>query len=277
VAEGARIELVGNNSLYSSLNLIESTHVENFGQIHILQSISTGMTIMGGRFENFGHLAVWNSPVDGIMTRAGGTFINHAKGQVEIGGMSTVAIHLRQNGAWINEGKLQISEGILMDGILLRDEAQFKNTGKINFSASIGDNAIDNRGVFENSGEIIVLATCRDAIRNSKSLRNTGVICITLAGGNAITGFTQESLFVNVGKVQVKQARSNGIHLMDGSLFKHEPEAELVLDNCKIKGVEHKQGKFINHSSYRISKKPLLPNEKGQVPVVTKPLLKTSL
>lgn len=277
VGEGARIELVGNNSLYSSLNLIENTLVENFGQIHILQSISTGMTIMGGRFENYGHLAIWNSPIDGIMTRAGGAFVNHVKGQVEIGGLSTVAIHLRQNGNWNNEGSVQISEGILMDGILIRDEAQFRNTGKINFTASIGDNAIDNRSAFENCGEIIILSTCRDAIRNSKTLRNTGVIKIALAGGNAISGLTQESLFVNGGKVQVKQARFNGIHLIDGSLFRHEPEAELVLDNCKIKGVEHKQGKFINHSSYSISKKPLLPNEKSQMPVVTKPLLKTSL
>ena len=107
VAEGAQIELVGNNSHYSSLNLIENTHVENYGQIHILQSIRTGMTIIGGCFENFGELAVWNSPIDGIMTRADGKFINHVNGRIEIGGMSTVAIHLRQNGIWINEGRLR--------------------------------------------------------------------------------------------------------------------------------------------------------------------------
>ncbi len=256
VSCGASLELVGNNTLYSSLNLIEKAYLENRGSIHILESVSSGVTIQEGLVVNYGTIVVANSPVEAIMVRGKGAFLNQSTGRVEISGQSQFGFHLQQFGQCRNEGSLILQGGILLDGIFLEGLTRFTNRGLIHFVKPTGDNCVDNHGSFENRGEIIVEKSGAIAVRNSSSMANYGSLKIRDSGGNAIDCTSDTSTFKNTGTVEVRGAYGNGIHLTRGSVFHNMAGSVLSVQDCIHQGVFNEGGLFINRSTYSVGRTP---------------------
>lgn len=256
VAAGAHIDLIGNNELYSSLNLIEEASLENRGFIHIHESVSSGITIQDGLINNLGILVISNSPIEAVMIRGNGAFLNRSTGRVEISGRSQFGIHLQQFGQCRNEGSLILQGGIILDGIFLEGLTHFTNRGLIHFVKPSGDNCVDNHGSFENRGEIIVEKSGTVAVRNSSAMSNYGSLKIHHSGGNAIDCASDTSTFKNTGTVAVKGVSGNGIHLTRGSVFHNLAGAVLSVQDCVDQGILNNGGLFINRSTYSIGRTP---------------------
>ena len=258
VSRGAQVELIGNNSLYSSVNLIEQARLDNAGDIRILESVSSGVTVQGGLFFNTGLVLVANSPIEGIMTRGDGQFVNHNRGTVEVRGNSQFAVHLQQHGVWRNYGALYIQSGIRLDGLFLEGRSHFINRGLLHFQAPTGDNSIDNRATLDNTGQIIVDGCTGTAIRNDRQLVNDGILRIYRAGGHGIACVSDSSAFRNAGTIEVQLSGDHGIRLTKGARFQNVPGSQLHLRNCKQKGLFDPNGQFENRSQIRISRTPYL-------------------
>lgn len=256
VSAGAHIDLIGNNELYSSLNLIEEATLENRGFIRIHESVSSGITIQDGLFNNLGHVVVSNSPIEAIMIRGSGAFLNRSSGNIDISGQSQFGLHLQQFGQFRNEGSLVIQGGILLDGIFLEGLTRFINRGLIHFVKPSGDNCVDNHGTFENRGDIIVEKSGTSAVSNSSQMSNYGSFKIRDAGGNAIVCTSDSSTFKNTGSVEVRGVYGNGIHLTKGSVFHNMAGAVLSVQDCIDQGVYNDGGLFINRSTYSIGRTP---------------------
>ncbi len=256
VSEDAHIDLIGNNQLYSSLNLIEGATLENRGSIRIHESVSSGITIQDGLVNNLGKLVVSNSPIEAIMVRGKGAFLNRSTGRIEISGQSQFGFHLQQYGQCRNEGSLILQGGILLDGIFLEGLTRFTNRGLIHFVKPTGDNCVDNHGTFENRGEIIVDKSGAIAVRNSSSMANYGRLKISDSGGNAIDCSSDTSTFKNTGSVEVRGAYGNGIHLTRGSVFHNMAGSVLSVQDCIHQGVFNEGGLFINRSTYTVGRTP---------------------
>lgn len=256
VAAGAHIDLIGNNELYSSLNLIEEATLENRGSIRIHESVSSGITIQDGLINNLGTLVISNSPIEAVMVRGNGAFLNRSTGRVEISGQSQFGFHLQQFGQCRNEGSLILQGGILLDGIFLEGLTRFINRGLIHFVKPSGDNCVDNHGSFENRGEIIVEKSGAVAVSNSSSMSNYGSLKIRDSGGNAIDCATDSSTFKNTGTVEVRGAYGNGIHLTKGSVFHNMAGAILSVQDCIHQGVLNDGGLFFNRSTYSVGRTP---------------------
>lgn len=256
VASGAHIDLIGNNELYSSLNLIEEAYLENRGSICIYESVSSGITIQDGLINNLGNLVISNSPIEAVMVRGNGAFLNRSTGRIEISGQSQFGFHLQQFGQCRNEGSLILHGGILLDGIFLEGLTRFTNRGLIHFLKPSGDNCVDNHGSFENRGKIIVEKSGAIAVSNSSSMANYGSLRINDSGGNAIDCTSDTSTFKNTGTVEVRGAYGNGIHLTRGSVFHNLAGSVLSVQDCIHQGVLNEGGLFINRSTYSVGRTP---------------------
>ncbi|ELE9878962.1 autotransporter domain-containing protein, partial [Salmonella enterica] len=254
--DGSKVTNAGNVKDGSVIVMENATLTnESSGNISSAVTINAGGTLVndgflntvemaGGTFNNSGTLnskiTIDNSASDAVLNNASTGSLSTLQlnsGTVNNSGTATARINMQGNAVFNNLAGGEVKKGAIMYNSAVVNNAGTWKLGYEGEGTNNGTLEIDDKSVFNNSGDLI-LDNSKNAIHMLGSnadatLYNTGTMTLTASSGRGAVNFDDgASQFINNGKVDAKItiAASNANATQDHAFFWNQGDGEVNFD-----------------------------------------------
>lgn len=176
--------------------------MNNYGTILIGSAMTTGLKT-AGTYNNFGVIDGTNAGNNGIITAAGGTFINHESGVINITASTDDCVELEEGSTFMNHGQLNVNKGpeagynnsaIAIAGDAATSTFVHDSEFPLNITGTSDSSyvfVIDTMGMFENHGVVNFNGVNRDSsVLVQGTFMNAGQAWFNINSGHMAVGET---------------------------------------------------------------------------------------